>query len=134
MQERMPASCTGADDWRLVPSQDAKYIRKTCKQYEKERNDQGRIPFSADRREDQGTGRLEGQDALPCPRSHQAGGPRSGRGVEVERRSGVVSRWTDLHRRDVQERCEADFRQGRLAQGPFRVCSTLALKATPGAL
>ena len=27
------------------------------KQYEKERNDQGRIPFSADRREDQGTGR-----------------------------------------------------------------------------
>src|SRR5208337_899326 len=90
------------------------------KQYEKERNDQGRIPFSADRREDQGTGRLEGQDALPCPRSHQAGGPRSGRGVEVERRSGVVPRWTDLHRRDVQERREADFRRGRLAQGPLR--------------
>ena len=37
-----------------------------------------------------------------------------------ERRSGVVPRWTDLHRRDVQECREADFRQGRLAQGPFR--------------
>ena len=36
------------------------------------------------------------------------------------RRSGLVSRWTDLHRRDVQERREADFRQGRFAQGPFR--------------
>jgi hypothetical protein len=39
-----------------------------CKQYEKqrndqERNDQGRIPFSADRREDQGIGRLARQDA-----------------------------------------------------------------------
>jgi len=45
------------------------------KQYEEERNDQGRIPFAADRREDQGTGRLEGQDALPCPRSHQTGRP-----------------------------------------------------------
>ena len=32
-----------------------------CKHYEKERNDQGRIPFSADRREDQGTGRLGGK-------------------------------------------------------------------------
>src|SRR6266480_3454940 len=40
-----------------------------CKQYEKERNDQGRIPFSADRRENQGTRRLEGQDALPCPQA-----------------------------------------------------------------
>ena len=28
----------------------------------REHNDQGRIPFSADRREDQGTGRLEGQE------------------------------------------------------------------------
>jgi hypothetical protein len=50
----------GADDW---------YLRKIEKQpnevrqYEKKRNDQGRIPFSADRCEDQGTGRLEGQDA-----------------------------------------------------------------------
>src|ERR1700730_4689013 len=52
-----------------------KNSRMRCKQYEKERNDQGRIPFSADRREDQGTGRLEGQDALPCPRSHQTGCP-----------------------------------------------------------
>ena len=37
------------------------------------------------------------------------------RGVPV-----LVSRWTDLHRRDVQERREADFLQGRFAQGPFR--------------
>src|SRR3981081_676138 len=50
-----------------------KNSRMRCKRYEKERNDQGRIPFSADRRQDQGTGRLEGQDALPCPRSHQTG-------------------------------------------------------------
>jgi hypothetical protein len=31
----------------------------------------------------------------------------------VERRSGMVPRWTDLHRRDIQERREAEFRQGR---------------------
>src|SRR3977135_251227 len=91
-----------------------------CKEYEKERNDNGRIPFSADRREDQGTGRLEGQDALPYSHPHQAGGPRSDRGVEMERRSGVVSRWIDLHRRDVKEHRKADFLEGRLDQGPFR--------------
>src|SRR6266851_4863760 len=117
IQERMPASCRLArmiGDWYLPNS------RMRCKQYEKARNDQGRIPFSADRREDQGTGRLEGRDALPCPRSHQTGCPPSGRGVEVERRSGLVSRWNNLHRRDLQERREADVRQGRFAQGPFR--------------
>ena len=32
----------------------------------------------------------------------------------------VWSHWNDLHRRDVQERREADFLQGRFAQGPFR--------------
>ena len=79
----------------------------------------GEIPVSADRCEDQGTGRLEGQVALSCPRSHQAGGPRRGRGVEVERRSGVVSRWTDLHQRDVQERREADIRQGASVKAPI---------------
>ena len=46
--------------YESYPPQD----RKTAEQYENERNDQRRIPFSADRREDQGTGRLEGQDAL----------------------------------------------------------------------
>ena len=35
------------------------------------------------------------------------------------RNSGLVSRWTDLHRRVVQEGREADFRQGRFAQVPF---------------
>ncbi len=38
----------------------------------KERHDQGRIALPADRREDQGTGRLARQDALPCPRAHQS--------------------------------------------------------------
>src|SRR6202521_4230718 len=73
MQERMPASCRLArmiGDWYLRKIENS---RMRGKQYEKERNDQGRIPFSADRREDQGTGRLEGQDALLCPRSHQTG-------------------------------------------------------------
>jgi hypothetical protein len=38
-----------------------KRVEKEAGEYEEERNDQGRIPFSADRREDQGTGRLEGK-------------------------------------------------------------------------
>ena len=33
--------------------------------------------------------------------------------------SGVGARRNHLHRRDVQERREADLRQGRLAQGSF---------------
>jgi hypothetical protein len=35
--------------------------------------------------------------------------------VEVAGRSGLVSRRHHLHRRDIQERREADFRQGRRA-------------------
>src|SRR5262245_52393149 len=64
------------------------------KQYEEERNDQ-RIPGSAERREDQGTGQLEGQDALPGPRSHQPGGPEvveewKWRGVPVWSHAGII--------------------------------------------
>ena len=36
----------------------------------------------------------------------------------MARRAGLVSRWNHLHRRDLQERREADLRQGRFAQGP----------------
>jgi hypothetical protein len=57
-----PASSVSLEGW----------IEHESKNYEKERNDQGRIPFSADRREDQGTGRLAGQDALPSPLIKQA--------------------------------------------------------------
>src|SRR6185312_8700748 len=58
--------------------------------YEKERGDQGGIPFPADRREDQGVERLEGQDARAGPRAHQAGRPGGGRGMEVARRPLLV--------------------------------------------
>ena len=47
-----------------------------------------------------------------APHIHQASRPRCGRGVEVERGSGVVSRRIDLHRRDLQERREDDIFQG----------------------
>jgi hypothetical protein len=36
----------------------------------------------------------------------------------VERRSGVISRWADLHRRDLQGCREADFRQGASLDDP----------------
>lgn len=39
---------------------------------------------------------------------------------EVERGAGVVTRRTDLHWRDVQDRREADLRQGCITEGPFR--------------
>jgi Tol biopolymer transport system component len=61
-----------------------------------------------------------GRDAIPAPRPDQASRPRSGREVEVERGPGVVTRRTDLHRRDVQDRREADLLQGRITEGPFR--------------
>lgn len=38
----------------------------------------------------------------------------------MERGPGVVTRRTDLHRRDLQDRREADLRQGRITLGPFR--------------
>src|SRR5207302_9187314 len=93
-------------------------------QHEEERSAEGRVSSSAGRRKDQRTGRLAGQDPLQASRPNQTGRPRSGRGVEVEkghesRGSGVVTPRRDLHRRDVQERREADVLQGGLAEGPF---------------
>ena len=38
--------------------------------------------------------------------------------MEVARRSVLVAQWADLHRRDLQECREADFRQGRFADDP----------------
>ena len=35
----------------------------------------------------------------------------------MERRSGVVSRWTDLHRRNVQERCDKSVVKLAFAKG-----------------
>src|SRR5438093_10993554 len=82
------------------------------KHHEEERVSERKVSVSDDRREDQGAGRLAGQDALPAPHIDQASRLRGGRGVEVERGSGVVSRRIDLHRRDVQERREDDLLQG----------------------
>jgi hypothetical protein len=89
------------------------------KHHEKERVSERKVSISDDRREDRGAGRLAGQDALPAPHIDQASRPRSRRGVEVERGSGVVSRRIDLHRRDVQERREDDLRQRGGSEGSF---------------
>ena len=84
------------------------------KRHDKELVSDRKVSIWDDRREDQGAGRLAGQDALTAPHIDQASRPRGGRGVEVERGSGVVSRRIDLHRRDLQERCEDDiFQRGR---------------------
>ena len=37
----------------------------------------------------------------------------------MARGSGVVARWTDLHRRDLQECREDDLRQGGCSEGSF---------------
>src|SRR5437870_11255639 len=86
--------------------------RERKKLHEEERVSERKVSISDDRREDQGAGRLAGQDALPAPHIDQASRPRGSRGVEVERGSGVVSRRIDLHLRDVQERREDDLFQG----------------------
>src|SRR5438128_12596116 len=86
--------------------------RERKKHHEEERVSERKVSISDDRREDQGAGRLAGQDALTAPHIDQASRPRGGRGVEVERGSGVVSRRIDLHRRDVQERRGADLCEG----------------------
>src|SRR5213596_2710787 len=80
--------------------------------HEQERVAEKQVSFSADRRENRGARRLAGQDAQPGPCLSQGSRPRSRRGVEVERGSGVVARRIDLHRRDLQERREDDLRQG----------------------
>src|SRR6476620_4389507 len=79
--------------------------------HEEERAAEKRVSFSADRRENQGAGRLAGRDAQPAPYLSQGSRSRNRRGVEVERGSGVVARRIDLHRRDLQERREDDLRQ-----------------------
>ena len=60
------------------------------------------------------------RDALRGSRADQTGCSRRGRGVEVARRSGVVSQRNHLHRRDVQKYREADLRQGCFRQRPVR--------------
>src|SRR5262245_62667341 len=84
---------------------------------EEERVAEKQASFSADRRENQGAGRLAGQDAQSAAYLGQASRSRSRRGVEVERGSGVVARRIDLHRRDLQERGEDDLRQRGGSEG-----------------
>src|SRR5438105_1210564 len=92
--------------------------------HEEERAAKQRVSLSADRRENQGAKRLAGRDAQPAPYLGQGSRSRSRRGVEVEkafqsRRSGVVARRNDLHRRDLQERREDDLRQRGGSEGSF---------------
>src|SRR6185503_19463037 len=68
--------------------------------------DENALP--ADRRAHRGARRLARQDARPCARARQAGRPPGDPGMEVER-PGVVERRHHLHRRDLQERREADL-------------------------
>lgn len=49
----------------------------------------------------------------------QTGRPGGSRGVEVEGDPRMVSRRDDMHRGDLQERREADLRQGSIASGPL---------------
>src|SRR4029077_10498442 len=111
---------SGCQDWCFSIRDSSAEISPWEKQHEEGRVTEGEFSLSAERREDQGAGRLAGQDALPAPHIDQASRPRGRRGVEVERGSGVVSRRIDLHRRDLQERREDDLLQGGCARGPSR--------------
>src|SRR5438105_2931 len=95
---------------RLYP-RDTGIRTRQGNEHEEERDAEKRVSLSADRRENQGARRLAGEDARPPAYLGQGGRSRSGRGVEVERGSGVVARRIDLHRRDLQEHCEDDLRQ-----------------------
>src|SRR5262249_9736303 len=88
--------------------------------HERSRIAEKQVSFSADRRANQGAGRLAGRDARPPPPIYQAGRPRGGRGGEGGRGVGGGSRRSDLHGQDVQERREDDLRQGGGARGPIR--------------
>src|SRR5215469_10976067 len=57
--------------------------------HEEERVAEQQVSFPADRRENQGAGRLAGRDAQPAPCLSQGSRSRSRRGVEMERGSGV---------------------------------------------
>src|SRR5712671_904081 len=88
-------------------------------EHEEERVAEKRVSISADRRENQGARRLAGRDAQPAAYLGQGSRPRSRRGVEVARGSGVGARRNYLHRRDLQERREDDLRQRGGSEGSF---------------
>src|SRR5437667_12909513 len=75
---------------------------------EERRVAESRVTIALDRREDQGAGRLARRGTFPDPLPDQGGRPRSCRRMEVAGRPGLVPRRTDMHRRDLQERREAD--------------------------
>src|SRR5580692_2800391 len=102
-------------DWRGETLARIRMLIRSEENHEEERErfearESSRLSLPADRCENQGVGRLAGRDAGADPDAHQKGGPRSGRGVEVERGSGVVAWRNHLHRRDVQECREDDLR------------------------
>src|SRR2546430_8512972 len=76
--------------------------------HEEERVAEKQISFSADRRENQGAGRLAGEDAQPAADLGQASRSRSRRGGGGGRGSGGVARRDDLHGRGFEEQGEDD--------------------------
>src|SRR5256885_16349533 len=72
------------------------------KHHEEERVSERQVSISDDRREDQGAGRLAGEDALPAPHTYQGSRTRGGRGVGGGRGGCVVARRIDVHLRDGQ--------------------------------
>src|SRR2546427_9377933 len=85
--------------------------RERKKLHEEERVSERKVSISDDRREDQGAGRLAGEDALPAPPNYQANRPPGSRGGGMGRGFGVGSRRVDLHPGNVQERREDDLFQ-----------------------
>src|SRR5688500_4431056 len=65
----------------------------------------------------QRTRRLARQDTRPRPRPHQASRSGSCRGMEVAGSACLVARRHYLHRRDLQECRQNDFRQRRFVKG-----------------
>src|SRR5215831_17994045 len=76
------------------------------------------VSFAADRREDQGAGRLAGRDAEPSPCPSQGSRCRSRRGVEVTRGSGVGARRDYLHRRTYKNVVKMTFAKGAALKDP----------------
>ena len=77
-----------------------------------------RISLCINRRKDQRTRRLARQDPREGPRNHPQRRPRDRRRVEVDGHSSLLPRRHRLHRRNLQERRQADLRQGSLVRGP----------------
>jgi hypothetical protein len=93
--------------------------QRSCEQSEKVATTESEFPSRLIDATDQGTGRLEGQGARPSARSHKGGvGPRGGRGVEKERRSGVVPRWADLHGETYRSVVMLTFAKGASLKDP----------------